>query len=583
MGEKKRGWPTGWLLSWTSVGAAATSLVLLVVAWFLRVPDRSSGIDLSALEDAFKLPVVWAGVVLAVCLSGMFRLRSGRRTLIVTGIAIVGQIVVFARFFSSRTADRLLIDVPRAFDLTPFVFGGYVLESMALCLMVAAMLATGRYGLTDRPWSVARTLAALGLGTLLVVSGVYAAAPRNGPHDVAESRAASPPVSDGLANAEFGVVNPGPSESVLAAGRGYVVYGADRVTMYDGPTGGVLWSVDEGEVGCRGEIVAANLNSEATLLVTCAGEGVMYALDASTGEHLWSRERIRFGTERGVGPVMPVLAGADNRLSGLDVRTGRLLWQAPPGVDDCVDADPNVAVAGDSIVVARACVDMKYLEALSVGTMKAVRSEEVVVMDARTGVVTARIPTTVVRDEWMQSATGWSYQRALEIVAVGSSGVWLRTRGPKGGMQLVDLRSGTASGIEHGEIQSGSPELIPPVGVVGFQRAGERWTLFDLDRMRTVVPRESDGPDGRGAGFDESGTTADSVWMTRGDSYLTAVGGTPPGSDHWRWAVAEVRGDGTFEIRDIDGCIETSELERVRASVVSVAGAVIGVCYRSSR
>ena len=122
---------------------------------------------------------------------------------------------------------------------------------------------------------------------------------------------------------------------IASDGSIYVVSGASLVRSFDVRTGNVLWKSDLGRTRCVASPALSN-----DLLMVPTGQGTLHALDAVSGQEVWSWEAkdslASFSpyTRGGKGQVSsPVVVNefvffgsADGHLYALDVQTGNEVW-----------------------------------------------------------------------------------------------------------------------------------------------------------------------------------------------------------------------------------------------------------------
>ena len=128
--------------------------------------------------------------------------------------------------------------------------------------------------------------------------------------------------------------NPVAVDGVIYANTGFTADGDDSLYAIDADTGAVLWSVDLGPRVFAGPAVADGL-----VVISSAGQRRLIALDAATGDEVWSLTRqqdefiagasVADGTVYTTTSVPPegFAPGSQGSLLAVDLATGELRWE----------------------------------------------------------------------------------------------------------------------------------------------------------------------------------------------------------------------------------------------------------------
>lgn len=155
------------------------------------------------------------------------------------------------------------------------------------------------------------------------------------------------------------------ADATITGGPGY---GENTVLIGTSEALTIAYSADDGREQWRkrvtSEILAAPQKAKNTVVVR-TGDGKIFGLSGNTGKRLWIYDRtVPSLTLRGTGtPVIAndlVIAGFDGgRLAALEVRTGKLIWEAPVAtargrseLERMVDIDSTPLVVDGVIYVA---------------------------------------------------------------------------------------------------------------------------------------------------------------------------------------------------------------------------------------
>ncbi|MCZ8379139.1 PQQ-binding-like beta-propeller repeat protein [Mycobacterium sp. CPCC 205372] len=462
--------------------------------------------------DALAVVVWIAAVTLLAAAAVSVWLGRTRRSGAVRPVAVAGVLALAVYGIYSVDIASFYARVTSTYPVTPALPAGIAAWLLGVAGAIAVLLAAVRIPLLAR-----RDLRAVALGAVVGVvmaSVTTVASVRAGDDtryvDATTAAAADvPPVPMVLGQKRFTVTVPDayddqdyPQFFAAAAGAGFIVDVGDMVTAYDAD-GAQRWHYRRTGPGVSRVETVLVFDDGATVLVWIdgddkVGEKSVVALDAVTGEELWSGSGRQLYTTKGFDRP-PYMVYRDERTwTRTDSRTGKPMWTV---------AAPHAGCATEYMDTAERLVSVSTCFENQQGTVW------LTVLDPQTG--------SIVWDHLLREGASEDTSNAYHSgsgSALSGSGVLLRLSDPQapGTNQYVDVVDRTITDLPRELTFREAPG--PDDDILGTQSVGrdERLTLFDgrgSERCSTVGGFSSGYPLLRGTGFD-------TAHLTFGDAFV---------------------------------------------------------------